>query len=51
MPSRCEDIENRLSLTLMRVLPKQLRKPVMETAGRRVSSVRMLEGVCQGFIP
>ncbi|CAE7505257.1 unnamed protein product [Symbiodinium microadriaticum] len=52
VPSHCEEMENRLSLTLMRVLPEQLRKPVMEqSAGQRVSSVRMLEGVFERFIP
>ena len=46
VPSHCEGMENRLSLTLVRVLPEQLRKPVMEqSAGQRVSSVRMLEGL------
>ncbi|CAE7575905.1 unnamed protein product [Symbiodinium microadriaticum] len=52
VPSHCEEMENRLSLTLMRVLPEQLRKPVMEqSAGQRVSSARMLEGVFERFIP
>eukprot|EP00439_Symbiodinium_sp_Y106_P086315 s33_g32.t1 len=48
---QCQHGANRLSLTLMRVLPEQLRKTDMEqSAGQRVSSVRMLEGVYERLI-
>ena len=47
-----EELETRLSLTLVRLLPEQMRRPAIEMGlGDRISSVNLLEAVFEQYAP